>query len=81
MLLGGYVPFCLPFGDPRRSGAVGIVAIFAGVGLLGGLYVVAVGGDYLHACLFLPSLFAVCAPIAIVPATRPTSRQCCSRPG
>jgi arabinofuranosyltransferase len=34
------------------------------------VYIVRVGGDYLHARLFLPALFAVCIPVAVVPATR-----------
>lgn len=45
-------------------------ASFLICGVLHGAYVVAVGGDYMHARLFLPALFAICAPVAVVPATR-----------
>ena len=30
----------------------------------------AVGGDYVHARLLMPALFALCAPVAVIPATR-----------
>ena len=36
-------------------------------GLLHALYIVESGGDYLHARLLLPSLFAIVAPFAVVP--------------
>ena len=48
------------------------LAVLAAVllaGLLDLLYVVRVGGDYMHARLLLPSFFAVCLTIAL-PATR-----------
>jgi arabinofuranosyltransferase len=45
-------------------------ASFLICGVLHGAYVVAVGGDYMHARLFLPALFAICAPVAVIPATR-----------
>jgi len=45
-------------------------AAFVACGVLHAAYVVAVGGDYMHGRLFLPALFAVCAPVAVIPATR-----------
>ena len=36
-------------------------------GLLDGLYVVRVGGDYMHGRLLLPAFFALVAPVAAVP--------------
>jgi arabinofuranosyltransferase len=45
-------------------------AVFVAGGVLQLAYIVAVGGDYLHGRLFLPGLFALCAPVAVVPATR-----------
>jgi arabinofuranosyltransferase len=47
-----------------------VVSAFLLVGLVVAAYVVAVGGDYIHGRLFLPSLLAVCAPVAVVAATR-----------
>jgi arabinofuranosyltransferase len=47
-----------------------VVAVFPIAGLLSALYVVAVGGDYVHARLLMPALFALCAPVAVIPATR-----------
>lgn len=42
-------------------------------GLLHGIYVVRVGGDFMHGRLFLPTLFALLLPVmAIVPGRRPT---------
>ena len=68
LLIGGYLPLAA---QARRLTRVLCVA---GVFLLGaaliGLYVVAIGGDYLHARLLLPSFFAFCAPVAAIPATR-----------
>ena len=46
------------------------VAAFVTCGVLQGAYMVAVGGDYMHGRLFLPGLFALCAPVAVIPATR-----------
>ena len=38
--------------------------------LLEATYVAAIGGDYLHARLLLPCVFALTAPVAVVPLTR-----------
>jgi arabinofuranosyltransferase len=46
------------------------VASFLICGVLHGAYMVVVGGDYMHARLFLPGLFALCAPVAVIPVTR-----------
>lgn len=46
------------------------VGAFVGGGLLVGAYVVAVGGDYFHGRMFVPALFAICAPVAAVPVQR-----------
>jgi arabinofuranosyltransferase len=51
-------------GRPRV--AVGLAAVPVG-GLLDGLYVVRVGGDYMHGRLLLPALFALMVPVAAVP--------------
>ena len=45
-------------------------AAFVTCGVFQAAYIVAVGGDYMHGRLFLPALFAVCAPVAVIPVTR-----------
>jgi arabinofuranosyltransferase len=37
---------------------------------LSAAYIIMVGGDYIHARLFMPAPFAACAPVAVIPATR-----------
>src|SRR5262249_3022765 len=67
---GGYAPLVMVL---RRTGdrrGLFVVASFVVAGTLCALYVVAVGGDYIHGRLFLPALFAVCAPVAVITATR-----------
>jgi arabinofuranosyltransferase len=46
------------------------VGAFVTAGLLHVLYTVRVGGDFMHARLLLPSLFALVAPVAVVPLRR-----------
>jgi hypothetical protein len=70
LLAGGYIPLASALARRGRRRAVGAGAVFLGCGLLHALYVVAVGGDYIHARLLMPSFFAVCAPVAVLPATR-----------
>lgn len=67
---GAYVPLALMLRRAQRRRAFAVVAAFIVGGVLNALYVVAVGGDYEHARLLLPPLFALCAPVAVVPATR-----------
>jgi arabinofuranosyltransferase len=52
-------------GQPRPDLVVMLALPVAG--LLHALFVVESGGDYLHARLLLPSLFAIAAPFAVVP--------------
>jgi arabinofuranosyltransferase len=74
LLAGGYAPLAARLARRNRGAGDGrralVVAAFVGSGLLNAAYVVVVGGDYHHARMFLPALFAVCAPVAAVPATR-----------
>jgi arabinofuranosyltransferase len=53
----------------RHRLAAGLAALPVG-GLLDGLYVVRVGGDYMHGRLLLPALFALMVPVAAVPLPR-----------
>ena len=66
LALAGYLPALVRTGRRQRA----VIAVFAAGGTLMVLYVIAVGGDYLHARLFLPGLFILCAPVAAVHATR-----------
>lgn len=68
LLAGGYLPFVAV--ARRRSRVVAVAAVFLVGAILGAVYVVAVGGDYLHARLLLPPAFAFCAPVAAIPLTR-----------
>ena len=52
----------------RRVPAV--IAAVAGSGVLMATYVILVGGDYVHARLLMPALFAFLAPFFVVAATR-----------
>jgi len=55
----------------ERSGPPLVVVLALPVaGLLHALFIVKSGGDYLHARLLMPSLFALLAPVAVVPWTR-----------
>jgi arabinofuranosyltransferase len=67
---GAYVPLLrrLARGTDRRAALV-VVAFGLG-GIAHALYVVRVGGDFMHARLLLPSLFAIAAPVAVVPLDR-----------
>jgi arabinofuranosyltransferase len=70
LAVGVYLPLVLGLYHSRRRRALAVVAAFVTAGVLNALYVVMVGGDYEHARLLLPALFAVCAPVAVAPLTR-----------
>jgi arabinofuranosyltransferase len=60
----------------RRNGerrAVLVVGAFVLGAVLVAVYIVRVGGDYLHARLLLPSIFALVTPVAVVPLRRWTA--------
>ena len=70
LALGVGVPFLVRAwrpGDRRGLVALGALPL---VGLVDALYVMRVGGDYMHGRLLLPALFALVAPLAAVPVTR-----------
>ena len=68
------VAVALATGTPtRRRGARQVVTVaIVGGALVHALYVVRVGGDFMHARLLLPATFAVVLPWAVVPARRVT---------
>ncbi len=55
--------------DSERERAL-LVAVPIAAGFLQALYVVRLGGDYMHARMLLPGLFAVLMPVAVVIAKR-----------
>jgi arabinofuranosyltransferase len=70
VVAGGYVPLVSFLARARHRRRAAVVATFVACGAMNVLYVVAVGGDYHHGRMFLPPLFALCAPVAVVPAAR-----------
>ena len=70
MVAGAYLPLVRALRAHGRAVSSWVVLVFLGLGTFSGLYVVAVGGDYLHARLFLPAYFALCAPVAVVALAR-----------
>ncbi|GIU89440.1 MAG: hypothetical protein KatS3mg010_0539 [Acidimicrobiia bacterium] len=70
VLVGGYLPLLATTIGGRSRRPLAVAVVFPVAGILDAMYVVAVGGDYLHARLFLPALFAISAPVAAVPAVR-----------
>lgn len=69
--VGAYLPLATAL---RRKGGeartLAVVLALPLAGLLNAGYIVLVGGDYMHARLLLPALFAVCAPISVVPVAK-----------
>lgn len=68
LVAGGYIPLALA--ARQRLRVLTVAGAFVLCGALQWCYFAAVGGDYLHARLLLPGFFALCAPVAAVPATR-----------
>src|SRR5664280_3562732 len=50
-----------------RGDRIGVMVLATPIaaGLVDVLYVVHVGGDYMHARLLLPGLFSICLPVAV----------------
>ena len=64
------VLFLLAAGHLSRADAVRCAAA-AGSGLLMALYVIAIGGDFMHARMLLPATFALLLPAMLVPVPVP----------
>jgi arabinofuranosyltransferase len=57
----------------RRSGehrALWLLVAIALAAACNALYIVRMGGDYMHARLLMPALFVLCLPVAVAPAER-----------
>ena len=67
VLLWGLVPLgaALRRGPARRGPALALLLLPPGAALLHALYVVRVGGDFMHGRMLLPSLFGLLLPLAV----------------
>jgi arabinofuranosyltransferase len=70
LAFGAYAPLVRDLRADRRTKPLLVAGAFAAGGILQTLYTVRVGGDFMHARLLLPSLFALVAPVAVVPLRR-----------
>lgn len=70
LLVGAYVPLALYLRREHRNRTLLVVGAFLVGGLVLAVYIVRVGGDFMHARLLLPALFTLLAPVAVVPATK-----------
>ncbi len=70
LLAGGYAPLVAAARRRRASRPLVVLAAFGIGGLAHAAFVTRVGGDFMHARLLLPSIFAVVAPVAAVPVQR-----------
>ena len=70
LALGAYLPLAVRLYRTKRHRALLVLGTFFAAALLSSGSVIAYGGDYLHGRLLLPALFAFCAPVAVVPATK-----------
>lgn len=68
---GGLLPLAMHLHRAGASRSLAVMGMLVAGGLLNGLYVVSVGGDWIHARLLLPPLFGLVLPVAAVPFARP----------
>jgi arabinofuranosyltransferase len=71
LLFGAYYPIASTFHRSptwKRSHAALLALPIAGA--LNASYIIMIGGDYIHARLFMAPFFALCAPVAAVPLAR-----------
>jgi arabinofuranosyltransferase len=70
LLAGAYLPFAHRAWVDRATPAGLVAGAFLVGAILDAVYVVRVGGDFMHARLLLFPVFAFCAPVAVVPWRR-----------
>jgi arabinofuranosyltransferase len=66
LLLGAFITPLLRAGSGAAARFRLISALTIAAGILHGLYIVRVGGDFMHARMLLPSLFVVLLPVSVV---------------
>lgn len=71
LTIGALIPLAIKL---RQTGidqrAFWALVALPGAGICNAAYITFMGGDYIHARLLLPALFAICAPVAVVPVGR-----------
>ena len=67
LAVGAYVPLVRDLAAARRRRHLLLTGAFALGGILHVVYIVRVGGDFMHARLLLPGFVAFAAPVAVVP--------------
>ncbi|MGZ5081682.1 MAG: hypothetical protein ACXWBT_19225, partial [Usitatibacter sp.] len=70
LTVGAWVPLVRALRRAGERRSLALIAAMEAAALLSGLYIVRMGGDYIHARLLMPALFAMLAPVAVVPACR-----------
>lgn len=67
---GAYLPTVTALRRDHKSRQLLVLAAFVAAAVVHVVYVVRVGGDFMHARLILPGLFAFAAPVAVIPWRR-----------
>lgn len=71
LAVGAYLPAALAWWrDRAEARRLAVLLVFPASAAINGGFVVLMGGDYLHARLLLPALFAGVIPVSMVPLTR-----------
>jgi arabinofuranosyltransferase len=70
LAVGAYAPFIAYLRHAKRGRELLVVGAFAVAALAHLGYVVKVGGDFMHARMALPAVFAFAAPVAVLPVRR-----------
>lgn len=74
LLFGAYFPLARSLNrEPRQRRSFLALLALPIAGSINAGYIILIGGDYIHARLFMAPFFAVCAPVAAVAMTRRTS--------
>ena len=71
LLLGAYYPLVSAFRRSQDNGrSLAALLALPVAGALNAVYIIAMGGDYVHARLLIAPFFAACVPVATVPLAR-----------
>jgi arabinofuranosyltransferase len=70
LVIGAYVPLVRDLRADGRAKPLLVASAFVVGGVVHAVYTVRVGGDFMHARLLLPSVFALVAPVAVVPVRK-----------
>jgi len=70
LAVGAYYPLVRAARRDRQPAVLLITGAFVVGAVVQTIYIVRVGGDFMHARLLLPAFFAIVAPVAVVPLRR-----------